>query len=562
MTDNRFTRLSFDEVMDWAQANGRLGRPTKTGILIRCPSSKHYRGDQNPSLNVGRNADGYAVIVCNSCDINELELKQHVRGEVYDEQGERSIHYSKQDLEDLIGKPSGAASATPDPMRLPDSFFEQTIQFQFLAEWADARFLSREAMLGAVLTYVSTFTPFQVLTPDVGRGYGSLNFYTVILGPSGTAKSEVIKNASDFLGVQFTRKIRQSKIASAEAMVRNFGMLGEEIEEPLIVGDIEVPPPPPSKVWKQTIDARMFTMDEGGEVQRMKDRGGNSVMEVMRTGWTGGVLQNDYVDVSKRAFLDYYAYRLTVLMGMQLEIAGSLFTVDELYGGTPQRILWVPSTLTHYREQLSPEPINWEPQAHGLYRQVTIRGRLMNVFDLDADVFHHFRELQETLLKQTIQNAKIIDPNLNGHSLFMRLKLACLIAAYHSRRDVQPFDWNAAGDIMNISHATREQIMNYQVQRTEEMILREEKLRLKKKLLRESLNGGNDEQLTFEVARKALEMIIASSTGYVTSSAVAERMKAGSEKRKRCKELLDKAVERGYLNNTNGRYTPGSVPVP
>ena len=72
-------------------------------------------------------------------------------------------------------------------------------------------------------------------------------------------------------------------------------------------------------------------------------RQGATLRPMLRAAYMGEALGFGYADPRKRVISPKHAYRLGLIIGVQPEHAEALLNDQDVDGGTPQRILWLPT---------------------------------------------------------------------------------------------------------------------------------------------------------------------------------------------------------------------------
>lgn len=361
---------------------------------------------------------------------------------------------------DQSADPSGNAvdsdDATTDDEA--ESFWSSSPQLSDLRQFAHARMVGQWAMLGNALARIIAHIPPHVVLPPTVGDYASLNLFVAVVGRSGDSKSASMAAASSWLRTE--PDYPPSKPGSGEGLAKCFAYV-RTLPQNQGGGREQT-----GKQW--SVLAKIPEVDT---LTATAARGGATIMSTLREGWSGERLGTDYASDEKRIVLEANRYRLCLVIGVQPGRAGALF--DDAEGGTPQRILWLPSADPDMPETEPDEPPaldlgRWESQTPVIDIDIS-RNRLLadradpTKFDVLAipDVA---REQVKATRRAVARGDAGVDP-LDGHKLLVRLKVAAALMVLERRRQtITESDWERAGIVMAVSDRTRAHVLN-QLQR-------------------------------------------------------------------------------------------------
>ena len=313
----------------------------------------------------------------------------------------------------------------PDLTDLDAGFWGARESLAAIYAMAHARLCSPWSVFGVTLCRALATVPPWITLPPVVGGRGSLNFFTALVGPSGTGKGASASVAGELLPVEVFGAPLGSGEGITHVYVKNVKQDGRLVTE-------------------QHRTAAMFRMDEVDSVAALTNRTGATLMPVVRSGFSGEEIGFSYADPTKRLIVPAHSYRMTLYVGVQPARAGSL--LSEADGGTPQRFIWMPTTdprigTLNVDEEPSalelPDAVDWDHYPKSMDIPLVVR---------------------ETLRSQHIARQQGKGNALDGHALFTREKVAAGLAVLDGRQYMNAEDWELSGIVMRISDMTRTSI--------------------------------------------------------------------------------------------------------
>ncbi len=304
-----------------------------------------------------------------------------------------------------------------------DPFWTARPVLTHIHTYAQARRTSPQAVLGVVLArVVAATTPFVVLPPLVG-GFGSLNIFVGLVGPSGAGKGGASAAAAEAINIKDAADMMN--VGSGEGISHLFKKRGKEGEE-----------------WLRR--AVLMQIQEIDTLTSLGTRNSSTILPELRKAWSGETLGMSYADPAKRLAVTSHEYRLTLVAGIQPGRAGAL--LDDSDGGTPQRFTWLdaydPTAPDSAPE--APQPWDWFPPIEKFYDQRTV-----------MPVCETARGQIDT---QRLIRLRGGGDAMDGHELLARLKIAAALALLDGRGDVEEGDWQLAEDLGNLSNSNRKKV--------------------------------------------------------------------------------------------------------
>lgn len=310
----------------------------------------------------------------------------------------------------------------------PESFWTARDFLDIIYRTALALMVSPYAVLGYVLARVATVTPPEVVLPPIVGGKGSLNVIIAIVGPSGSGKGAAAHAASNAV---IHPEVYQAPAGSGEGMVKAYAHRVKTNDG-----------------WETVMDrsAVHFNADEADTIAALGSRTGSTTSTFIRSAWSCEGLGATYSDETKRVTLAPHSYRFALTVSVQPKRSGAL--LGEAAGGTPQRVVWLPSLYSGLVEDPEPAPEPYElPKID--YSNKARDGETI-ILEFPDHVTRQVR--RERYLGAT--GAHEVN-ELDSHSTQVRLKVAALLAIMRGSLRVSMTDWRLSGHLMDVSTETR-----------------------------------------------------------------------------------------------------------
>jgi len=336
--------------------------------------------------------------------------------------------------------PAVRESPAPDAGWLPDDFWDARPWLSAIREAAHGNGKCPEALLGAVLSTYSVRIPSSIRVPPIIHGVSSpLNLFVALAGPSGSGKSSTMAmsqqlcDAYDTDGYRYGINLRSGEGLVTAAIVPQATKRGE-------------PPPPPRYRYGIQVE-----FDEGKSLAAQNDRSGSTMVPYLTTTWSGQ--RGKRVGGTKAAGDESYPadmVRVSLVLGIQFGVAGSLFTGDLASLGFPGRFLYFgmdhpgPKLVAGEQHQVVPLmlPTYWPGDEARAIGEMA--------FPLDVQ--------QQIIDWDYVASTEGV-PAIDGHSMLLRARVACVLALMDSNAQVEPIHWELAGEITKHSLATRERVL-------------------------------------------------------------------------------------------------------
>ncbi|CAN1549599.1 hypothetical protein MCEMAEM6B_02144 [Mycobacteriaceae bacterium] len=302
-------------------------------------------------------------------------------------------------------------------------FWNQRDTLRHVYLFARSRRVAPSAVLACVLRRAVSAVPPNVVIPPIIGNTVSLNLFTATLGRSGQGKDAA--DGAGFAAVEFPSpaglpmEAPRPQIGTGEGLARLFK--GSKSQEPLIAAHLVVP--------------------EIGTLAAIAGRQGATLSAELLKAYMGQPLGFQNASSDTTTAVAAHSYRLCLGVNSQPENAA--FFLDRATDGFPQRFLWASAT-DPYAPLDRPDPV--EPIDILLPTFGTSRHEISVPPLVWAEMdTHRTRVLTED---------PDVDP-LDGHLMLTRLKVAFALAILDTRSAVDMDDWRIAGQLIDLSTATR-----------------------------------------------------------------------------------------------------------
>lgn len=306
-----------------------------------------------------------------------------------------------------------------------ESFFldSGSDQLARIYQWARARYAAPWAVFFAVLLRVSASVGPHVQLPGIIGGRASLNLLVAFVSASGGGKG-----ISDKVGrLAWPTRILELPIGSGEGIAATFKK--------------------PDKEDENTIVCAVFNIPEIDTLAGIAARQGSILLAQLKSMAMGEQLGQSNASKATSRVVEAHSYRCCLSIGAQPGHTGVIF--NDTTGGTPQRLLWSPTTDPDMPATPAPDPEpldtalpHWKPGPDGI-----------------VEITYGIPEIAQTVIAAHIARQRGQADPLDGHRMLTRCKVAALLAIMHQRSEVSQWDWDRSADVMAISDTAREWVV-------------------------------------------------------------------------------------------------------
>ena len=341
----------------------------------------------------------------------------------------------------IFTPPLSGEPAVDETAWLPMSFWGKRSTLEQVARLADARGLSRDAVLGSFLARTSALIPPTLVLPPIDGAPASLNFFAVVVAESGHGKSAANRVAAELLpdsALAHARVHSAPSLGSAEGLVEQFFDWKDEIDES----------GKPQRIKARVHDSLFVRVDEATRLTELAGRKGSTMLSTLLAIWSGENPGTTGASEETTRNLPPMKYRAGVVVNYQPGVAQELLKQAGI--GLPQRfVVFNANPQLHLveprqRERIdNPEPIKWQ------HRPV-VAGQAGNQPQIDVPDKIRYEVQQDRYERQ--KGYKEDTDGLGGHATLSRLKLAALFGALEGRWSIDSADWELALTVMETSH--------------------------------------------------------------------------------------------------------------
>jgi hypothetical protein len=306
----------------------------------------------------------------------------------------------------------GAGAAEPEPvadLNLRPEFWESRDYLSHIRSAALARRLSPDALWEAIKCFYASSIPWNHRLP----GDGTMDYISIVVGPSGSGKSRAKQEAYNLLvdlhsigGVRFP-----APVGSGEGMTQAY----------LAKDDADG--------GKYAFRGIGWYADEAKFVLDICARPGNTTMQAIKQMWSGELTGSVAATAERHRWLDPRDVRGTLLMSVTPGVATRFLASDLTDEGLPQRVSWGWAVYEHEDDRPEhPGPLHVPIRDHNRAPN--------NIYEVTLDP-----ELEQLVDARQLALARGKGEGLEGHATYATLKTAAIHAHLDGRMDVNMSDW-------------------------------------------------------------------------------------------------------------------------
>lgn len=303
------------------------------------------------------------------------------------------------------------------------NFWSATDQLKLIHQWARASYVAPWALLYAVLLRAIATTGPHVMLPGPPAP-ASLNMGVVLVGRSGAGKGVTDKLSR----VVWPADIHEEGLGSGQGIAELF----KEQKNP-----------------EDRITRALITVSEIDHLAALNAGQGNNTRAALKAALTGDRLGSKGASLATTRAVPADSYRMCLSISAQFGHTGVL--MDDVSGGTPQRLAWAPVTDPQMPDEPGPIPDRVLNTAVPPWAQ-TGPQTLMQ---------YEPPEIREYINAGLLANGRGIGEAIDGHRTLTRLKIAAALAILNHRLVISAIDWELSEAIMAKSDDTRNAVLEY-----------------------------------------------------------------------------------------------------
>lgn len=308
-----------------------------------------------------------------------------------------------------------------------DEFWSATDQLRIIHGWARARYAAPWAVLGAVLLRVAATTEPHVQLPGLIGGRASLNLMCAFVSASGGGKGISDKVAR----LVWPADINERPIGSGEGIAETFR------------------PPAKEGADDERITRAIINVPEIDTLAGLADKQGSILLATIKSVAMGELIGQANASKATTRIVPAHSYRCCIGLGVQYGHGAVIF--NDTTGGTPQRVLWFPTTDPTMPSEApdDPPPLNtrvpmWAPNTDGV-----------------VEIIYGPDEIRQTVIEAHLSRQRGEAEALDGHALLTRCKVAAALAIMQHRSTVSALDWKLSEVVMQVSNRTRDGLIEH-----------------------------------------------------------------------------------------------------
>lgn len=303
-------------------------------------------------------------------------------------------------------------------------FWSATDQLNLIQQWARARYVAPWALLLAVLLRVNVSTSHHVMLPGPPAP-ASLNMGIVLVGRSGSGKGVTDKLARI---VWPNNDIHEEGLGSGQGIHELF----KETKNP-----------------EDRITRALITVSEIDHFAALNAGQGNNTRAAIKAALTGDRLGSKGASAATTRSVPADSYRLCLSFSAQFGHCGVL--LDDVSGGTPQRVVWGSVTDPSIPDTPGPEPD----------RVLDTKLPAWALADKQVLIQYGTPDIAKYVAAGLLANQRGQLDAIDGHRTLTRLKVAADLAIMDHRSVISEMDWQLSEVIMAKSDATRQAVLDY-----------------------------------------------------------------------------------------------------
>ncbi|WP_421876773.1 hypothetical protein [Mycolicibacterium wolinskyi] len=304
-----------------------------------------------------------------------------------------------------------------------DEFWSATDQLTLIHQWARASYVAPWALLVAIVNRVIVSTGHGVMLPGPPAP-ASLNMGVVLVGRSGAGKGVADKLSR----IVWPADIHEEGLGSGQGIAELF----KEQKNP-----------------EDRITRALITVSEIDHLTALNAGQGNNTRAAVKAALTGDRLGSKGASAATTRAVPADSYRLCLSISAQFGHCGVL--LDDVSGGTPQRMLWMLVTDPDMPDEPGPTPDRVLDTA--LPSWALSGGQTL--------IQYGPPEIRKYINAGLLANGRGIGEAIDGHRTLTRLKVAAALAILDHRMVVSELDWELSEHIMTMSDATRNAVLEY-----------------------------------------------------------------------------------------------------
>ena len=429
------------------------------------------------------------------------------------------------------------AQGTPDNKLFPEpEFYAQRPWMAACQQKAQAVGGSPSAHLLAYLCRWATLIPPGYSIPPINGAPSSFDLLGVIAGTSGSGKTSPMRNAATMLPIHRTDLRLGLGIGSGEGIIEAF------YDTVVVEGDDGRKP---HKERRKVIAGVNFSVSEGLIFADLASRGGTTHVTRLCDAWSGASLSTANASADTFRHIDEDQYRLTLMMGIQADMAHQLMTDSAASQGFVGRLLFCWAE----EPRITPRPAPPDPFVLAVPPEVSIPATREHPKRYTPTFLEYppevYAEIQGASDARVGQNVPVED----HHHDLMRCKVAGIVALMDGRVSVSLADWSIATALCDRSRMVRLHLYRHRLQKNSDRRHTSAVERAEVEIVIEDIK---ERQAIARMAEAIRRVVM---DGSVSRGKVTRRVSASST-RHRFEPALSLAISNGWVRVLEDRIEP------
>lgn len=346
--------------------------------------------------------------------------------------------------------PDGEEPPPPADLFLPTEFYDQRPWMAACRQMAQAVGGSPSAHLLAFLCRWATLIPPGYSIPPINGAPSSFDLLGVIAGTSGSGKTSPMRNAAELLPVSGRKDLRLGLgIGSGEGIIEAFYGIVE----------FEGDDGKKRRERRKCIAGINFTVSEGMIFAELAGRAGTTHVTRLCDAWSGAALSTANASAETFRHIDVNQYRLSLVMGIQADMAHELMNDTAASQGFVGRLLFA------WAEEPRVAPRPRPPDPPTIEIPATIRSGdeyTQTYLDYPDEVYAEIQAANDQRVGTNV-------PVEEHHHDLLRCKVAGIVALLDGRMFVSQDDWSIATALVATSASVRKHLYAHRLQQRRDL---------------------------------------------------------------------------------------------
>lgn len=346
------------------------------------------------------------------------------------------------------------ATSTVAGLNLPDEFWDERPILGQIRQAAQARLVSPDALLIAVLARHAALVPPTIKLPAVIGSEATFDFLGCIVAETSGGKSISVGVARDLVPDPQLSLHEEDRTIMLDRPIGS----GEGVAQAFMVPEIKEDESGKSKATGRQVvgkQALHFSVDESTGLVAQSKREGTTIIQTLLSAWSGQTLGQQNARADTKRIIDGGRVRVSAVLNIQTSNAWMLFTDEMTTLGLTSRVL-----VASAHDPAAPDELpDWPGTLSWPLPPNILSGRTMT----------YVRSITEQIVEErrAVLRGGVSDKS-TGHASLLRCKVAGLLALWEGRFDVSEDDWRLSGAIVGSSASLMNHLRNMRSQQLDD----------------------------------------------------------------------------------------------